>query len=149
MKEADSIMSRSTTKHGNGLGEESHHVEIRSWAIVTVATDERTTTHVIGYVVTHRRLGDVADKPYISRPLVAADLARRIALNQRGKSIALVGDPLRSGELPKDIDAVLRRAEREWALRGDVTWWRLLIRWPAKHARRAPEAPASRRQRPR
>jgi hypothetical protein len=145
-------VSRSTTKRDDGLGEELHHAEIRDWAIVTVATDDRTTTHVIGYVVTHKRLVDRADEPYISRPLVAADLARRVALNQRGKLIALVGDPLLAGELPKDIDAVLRRAEREWALRGDVTWWRLVIRWPAKRARRAPdsaptrEAPAGRRK---
>jgi hypothetical protein len=96
------------------------------WEIVRLKEPNKAPTmHIIGYIDRHGRLIDDAGQPYIGSSLREIDLERRVVVNRRGRVIALVGDPLPPGDLPDDLKAMLRRAEREWELDSSVEWERL------------------------
>lgn len=106
---------------------EDVHARITDWAIVELTEPCRPSTkHVVGYVGTHARIVAHHGEPYVGSQLKKLDVAKRMARNQRGKLILLVGEPLPPGPLPRDIRAVLQRVERQWALHSDAEWKRIL-----------------------
>jgi hypothetical protein len=102
------------------------YARIARWALLRLREPRRTPTlHIVGYVVEHARLSGETGQPYIGSSLQELDIERRVAINRRGRRVALVGDPLPRGELPADIQAVIRRAEREWPVDVAAEWERL------------------------
>jgi hypothetical protein len=99
---------------------------IDRWEIVRLKEPGKVPTmHIIGYIAHHGRLIHDTGQPYIGSSLREIDLKRRVVTNRRGRVITLVGDPLPPGDLPDDLKAVLRRAEREWKLDSSIEWERL------------------------
>ena len=109
----------------SGPGSEIY-ARIARWALLRLREPRRTPTlHVLGYVVGHSRLSGETEQPYISSSLQKLDVGQRVAINRRGRRIALIGDPLPPGELPAEIQTVMRRAEREWRVDVAAEWERL------------------------
>ena len=103
------------------------YARIARWAVLRLREPRRPPTlHIVGYVVEHGRLnGETEQQPYISSSLQTLDVGQRVAINRRGRWISLVGDPLPRAELPADIQAVMRRAVREWRVDVPAEWKRL------------------------
>jgi hypothetical protein len=102
------------------------HARIERWAIVRLREPGKAATlHIVGYIIEHARLGDDIGQPYLGSSLREIDLERRVGVNRRGRTIALVGDPVAAGDLPLDLQAVLRRAEDDWRLDGNSQWERV------------------------
>jgi hypothetical protein len=105
------------------------YARVSDWAIVELrVADSPSTKHLVGCLVTHHRLVDQEGAPYIGSPLLEANIAERTGRTRRGRIVALIGDPLPPRHLPRDIRAMLRRAQKEWALPGEAIWRRVRLR---------------------
>lgn len=105
---------------------ESPYASIRDWAVVNCCEPGKEPhSHLVGWIVHHSHL-DRGD-PYIGTALSALDIEHRKARNASGKLISLIGDPLPGDQWHSQIDAMLKRAQREWRLPADTTWERCIL----------------------
>lgn len=101
---------------------------VTNWHIVELVEHEQATRHVVGTFVEEGQfeggIGEAGD-PYISSPIVELNLASGIARSQSGREIRLgkrVTGLASVGDLPRDQQMILQRAERMWGLAADVEW---------------------------
>lgn len=102
------------------------YAQIERWAILRLREpDQKPTLHITGHIVMHTRFVADVGAPYVGTRLSMLDLDSRIGVNHRGRTIALLGDPLPRGRLPDDILRALRRTCERWELPRDASWERL------------------------